>query len=109
MAVGAISKRMTVCFVLANLTRRGTSSVQDWRTFCVPKKIHFCDRLLWSSIFLFIKSLLLEALTRILQLLSKPAVDAGVVTQRARGKRHPHHFASEIAAIFFGKRASKWS
>ena len=96
--------------MFANLTGRGTSIVQVWGTFGVPKKVQLCDRLLLSSIFVFMKTLLLEAPTRIPQVPSKAAVNARIETQRARGKRHPHHFASELVAIFFfGKYASKRS
>ena len=108
--VDVIPQRRIVCFMFANLTGRGTSLVQVLGTFGVPKKVQLCDRLLLSSMFVFMKTLLLGALTRIPQVPSKPAVNARIQTQRARGKRHPHHFAFEIAAFFlFGKRASKWS
>ena len=107
--VDVIPQRRIVCFMFANLTGRGTSLVQVSGTFGVPKKVQLCDRLLLSSMFVFMKTLLLGALTRIPQVPSKPALSARIQTQRARGKRHPHHFVSEIAAIFFGKRASKGS
>ena len=98
---------MIVRFMLANLTRRGTSLVQVLGTFGVPQKIQFCDRLFLSSTFLFIKTLLLEAPTTIPQVPSKPAVNARVDTQRARGKRHLHHVASENVAFFFRETCFK--
>ena len=95
-----IPQRGLVCFMFANLTGRGTSLVQGSGTFCVPKKVQLCDRLLLPSIFVFMKTLLLEALTRIPQVSSKPAENARIETQRARGKRHLHHFRN--CCVFSG-------
>ena len=105
--VDVIPQRGLVCFMFANLTGRGTSLVQGSGTFCVPKKVQLCDRLLLHPIFVFMKTLLLEALTRIPQVSSKPAENVRIETQRARGKRHLHHFRN--SCVFFGKYASKRS
>ena len=87
---------MIVRFMLANLTRRGTSLVQVLGTFGVPQKIQFCDRLFLSSTFLFIKTLLLEAPTTIPQVPSKPAVNARIETRVFSYTEFRDRFREEI-------------